>query len=218
MMPRSEWTPRRRWWVAFGSGALAALAIEAVLRFTPLADRIAVPILRPDTEGPAEVAVVLGAGVDATCAPNLFAIRRTHLAARWYRQGRVPMLLFTGGPSSGSGNCTVARAMADLAEELGVPSSAVLLEESASSTWENARNSSRLLRARGVRRVLLVTDCLHMRRAEIFFRAFGFETERSSVPALQLYSDNLGLLRAALHEWLGLLYHRLGGYAQGGRS
>jgi uncharacterized SAM-binding protein YcdF (DUF218 family) len=108
--------------------------------------------------------------------------------------------------------------MADFAEELGVPKESIVLEEHAENTWQNARYSEPLLRAIGARRILLVTDALHMRRAEACFRARGFETTRAAVPAIQLYGNNIDLLRVALHEYLGLVYYRLKGYTSGAPS
>jgi uncharacterized SAM-binding protein YcdF (DUF218 family) len=198
------------------AGVALVVAVQVLLVHSSLADRIAVPLLRPDTRGPAEVIVVLGAAVDPFCVPNLPAIRRTVLAVRLLRDGRAPTLLFSGGKTEEGSTCPVAQVMADFAHEMGVPVDRMLVETESSNTWENAQNCSRLLRQRGYRRILLVTDAIHMRRAELCFKRLGFETERASVPALQLYSDNLHLFRAAVHEYLGLWYYRYKGRVEGG--
>jgi uncharacterized SAM-binding protein YcdF (DUF218 family) len=54
-----------------------------------------------------------------------------------------------------------------------------------------------------VRRILLVTDTIHMRRAEDCFRAYGLSIERASVPQVCVSSSNVDMLRAAVHEYLG---------------
>jgi uncharacterized SAM-binding protein YcdF (DUF218 family) len=215
---RAAITGKHRFWVAFALGAAVVVSVELLVRYTPIADKIAVPLLLPDSSDPADVMVLLGAGVDDFCTPNLPAVRRTILAARLFRLGKAPRLLVTGGTSRRGGSCTVARVMADFAEELGVPKESIVLEEHAENTWQNARYSEPLLRAIGARRILLVTDALHMRRAEACFRARGFETTRAAVPAIQLYGNNIDLLRVALHEYLGLVYYRLKGYTSGAPS
>jgi uncharacterized SAM-binding protein YcdF (DUF218 family) len=51
----------------------------------------------------------------------------------------------------------------------------MLLEGSSTTTTENAADTARLLLPRGVRRILLVTSALHMRRARGLFERAGFE-------------------------------------------
>ena len=63
--------------------------------------------------------------------------------------------------------------MARLALDRGVPSERIVLEETARTTWENARECARIIRERGWRRVVLVTDDFHRPRAMLAFRAFG---------------------------------------------
>ena len=57
--------------------------------------------------------------------------------------------------------------------DLGVPAAALLSEERSRNTQENAEMSARLLRERGIEKVLLVTSALHMRRAVHLFMQQG---------------------------------------------
>jgi uncharacterized SAM-binding protein YcdF (DUF218 family) len=90
-------------------------------------------------------------------------------------------------------------------------------------THENAVESARLLRERGIRKVLLITDATHLWRAERCFLAQGIEV----VPCGAYYRTIdfewsewkfLPNARAArntsrvLHEWLGLIWYRLRGW------
>lgn len=197
--------------------AAAIFALEMLIRWTSVADKIAVPLLLPDDSGSADALVLLGASVNDYCTPATAALRRTMLAARLFRAGRAPRLVITGGLSRSRTRCTlpVAQVMANLAAELGVPQEAILVEDKAQDTWQNAVDSEPALRSIGAHRILLVTDSLHMRRAEACFRARGFETLRASVPAIDLYSNNVDLLRVTIHEYLGLLYYRFKGYTSG---
>jgi uncharacterized SAM-binding protein YcdF (DUF218 family) len=58
---------------------------------------------------------------------------------------------------------------------MGVPATAMLLEGQSRTTTENAADTARLLQARGIRKILLVTSALHMRRARGLFERAGFE-------------------------------------------
>jgi uncharacterized SAM-binding protein YcdF (DUF218 family) len=57
--------------------------------------------------------------------------------------------------------------------DLGVPANALLTEERSRNTRENAEMSAKLLRERGIQKVLLVTSALHMRRAVKLFEQQG---------------------------------------------
>lgn len=67
--------------------------------------------------------------------------------------------------------------MAVLMQDFGVPVSALLLEENSRNTRENASFSARLLKERGIGRVLLVTSALHMPRALKLFSEQGLQVE-----------------------------------------
>jgi len=57
--------------------------------------------------------------------------------------------------------------------QLGVPEAALLVEPESRDTVENAREVARLLRPRGGRFVLLVSDRVHLPRAALLFRLAG---------------------------------------------
>ncbi len=102
---------------------------------------------------------------------------------------------------------------------------AIVEEGKARTTSENAVELVKLLRARGVRRVLLVTSSLHMRRALASFRAEGLEAIPSPCDALVVSPkprealdwvprpDALEKTHVALWEYLGLAYYRVTGRA-----
>src|SRR5262249_18993235 len=148
--------------------------------------------------------------------PNLPALRRTIVAARLFHSGRAPVILFAGGPIGAASPCTVAGAMAHFAEELGVPRDRMLLEEQSNNTWTNAVNCAEILRAHRFSSICLLTDSIHMRRAEACFRRQGLTVGRFSVPAIQRFANNLELLDAVIHERLGYWYYRWKGFLSGG--
>ncbi len=194
----------------FVAGALSVVLAWALVAYSPLPHLVARPLVLPDTPGTAEAIVVLGAGVDKACAPDFHSMRRTILASRVFEEGRAPVILFTGGQPKDR-RCAIADVMAGLARQLGVPSESILVERSSRTTWENAEEASKILRPRGVRKVLLVSDSLHLRRGQACMRSFGFEVLRASVPTVDAYYDGADLLKDALHEYVGYWYYRLRG-------
>jgi uncharacterized SAM-binding protein YcdF (DUF218 family) len=191
-------------------GVLLVVGSVMFINNTPVADWAVAPLLTADSEGPADAIVVLGAGVIGNCTPNHSGVWRVLLGVRLWREKRAPFMLFTGG--TGQPACPVAAAMARLATELGVPESSIRLETASRNTRENADASAPLLRSLGVRRVLLVTDRLHMRRGEGVFARQGFKVARASVPIYEGHSDNVSMLRAGSREYTALTYYRLRGW------
>jgi uncharacterized SAM-binding protein YcdF (DUF218 family) len=116
--------------------------------------------------GGADAIVVLGCGAPARLA------RRVEHGIRLYRAGAAPLLLLSGGGHGAEPEAAIMRHLALLAE---VPEAALLIEPASRNTWENACESARLLRLRGLRRVLLVSDRTHLPRAALLFRLAGLE-------------------------------------------
>ena len=198
----------------FVSGVLSGIVLIFALRLfineTPVADWIVAPLLADDTAGSADAIVVAGAGVTGECIPNHTGTRRVLRAAKLWREQRAPFLVIPG--ASEPGRCPVAVAMAQMAQEIGVPASHLRVETSSRSTWENAAFLAPALRGWGVRRILLVTDRLHMRRAASAFEAQGFAVERSSVPIYEGHPDNVSMLRAGVREFAAFAYYWIRGW------
>jgi lysophospholipase L1-like esterase len=93
-----------------------------------------------------------------------------------------------------------------------VPRDRIHLEDRSTNTHENAEFSRPLLARLGAHRLLLVTDHMHMRRAEASFGHYGFETRRASVPVFAGSRDNVWMLRSGLREFAALAYYRSKGW------
>ena len=85
---------------------------------------------------------------------------------------QVPVLA-SGGGSNGGTPYAVTMGEALVAD--GVPASMIWTEQGSKSTYQNAVNSAAILHQHGIRRIALVTEAYHMRRAEAVFRKQGFE-------------------------------------------
>lgn len=216
--------PLRGWLPAFLIGLAVVPACRLVINHTSYADQLVRPLLLADTSARADVIVALSASVSASCSPNAHSLRRALLAARLYREGRAPLVLFTGG-LSGSPCCPVAEVMAGIARDAGVPAQAIRVETTSTSTWENAAHSAPILRGLGAERILIVSDKLHMRRAQACFAQLGFHVERASVPVYEGSRDNVDMLYYALREFVATWYYGYKGWidvpgatARAGRS
>ncbi len=137
------------------------------------------------SESPLHAIVVLGGGIadKGTLRPSIElspeSRLRTLCGAELYHQGAAPTILITGGDTSifGSGP-TEAAAMKEWAVRLGVPSEAILTDDRARTTYENAIGTKRLLGEKTS--ILLVTSAGHLLRATALFEKQGFRVTPSA--------------------------------------
>jgi uncharacterized SAM-binding protein YcdF (DUF218 family) len=191
---------------------LAAYGLSVLLIFySPLTDYIVRPLWVTADLKSAPAIVVLTAYVSPDGVLNESAMRRVHTASRLYRDGLSPLIIISGGNPARAADRQPADFMAQFARELGVPAAAILLEKASEDTHASAVNVSALCRQRGIDRVLLVTDAIHMRRAVGAFRAQRLAV--SPFPAdpwaLHWETPDIRLRRfwGAIHEYGGLLYY-----------
>jgi uncharacterized SAM-binding protein YcdF (DUF218 family) len=178
----------------------------------------------------ADAVVVLGGGIEPAVPPRAFpdlggASDRVWHGARLVRAGKAPLLVLSGGALPWRAeHGPEAQGMLTFVTDLGIPDERILIEPKSATTRGNAVETTRLLSARGIRRILLVTSALHMRRAEAAFRAVGLEvvpaaTDHEVVAQDRTVLDYLPDAQAladssrALKELLGLFVYSLRGWA-----
>jgi uncharacterized SAM-binding protein YcdF (DUF218 family) len=185
-----------------------------IFAFTPVPNMLYDWMAVPARLEPAQAIVVLGSSVSEDGILEDESIRRALQGILLYRKGLAPEILFLGytlpgGPAE-------AQVRSALARELGLPEQALLVETRARTTREEATLSARALQGQGIRRILLVTDALHLVRAQRLFTRAGFEvlpappedpTRTSTDP-----EGRLKLMRAVAGEALALAYYRAAGY------
>jgi len=165
--------------------ALATVATTWLIA-TPLVSTIAAGFLesrsRPfdrTTTARFDAVVVLGAGAmgrgSLRPADQLsgLSMQRTLCGADLFAEGRAPRLVLTGGDAAifGEGPREAVE-MNKFALRVGVPEAAILLDDRARTTYENATGTKRVL---GQGSILLVTSAGHMPRAAGLFRKQGFD-------------------------------------------
>ncbi|MEI6971987.1 MAG: YdcF family protein [bacterium] len=114
------------------------------------------------------VIVVLGNEPLDDNTPTVDMVARVNRAVTVQREQPGALLLFTGGPTSGT--ITEARMMADLAITMGVSTNSILLEERARSTRENALLTAGVIRDLAPRRLYIVSRKDHLDWAMPIFR------------------------------------------------
>lgn len=127
--------------------------------------------------GPADAIVVLGALIHPDGSLPPLAAERVRVAIDLYRRGFAPVICMTGGhcPDGSQHSLAEAEGMARWVRAAGVPESALRVDRKSTSTRENAACAAQILLPEGRRRVWLVTQPFHLRRALYYFRRAGFD-------------------------------------------
>jgi len=136
--------------------------------------------------------------------------------ARLFQAGKGQTVILSGGRSPGRPpGMSEAAAGREFLVDLGIPESALRLDERALTTRDNAVNVADLMADENIDSFLLVTSALHMRRSEAAFRAVGlepipvatdFEVGRSSNRRLRRWLPSAAALAGssrAVHEYVG---------------
>jgi uncharacterized SAM-binding protein YcdF (DUF218 family) len=139
-----------------------------------------------DQAAAADVIIVLGAAAyDARPSP-VFEERIRH-GIDLYQRGLARHVIFTGGFGEGArfSESQVARRYA---LRHGVPARAILIETASRTTWQNLQQAAALMKARGFKRAIIVSDPLHMARALRLSRELGIDALGSSTPTSRFRS------------------------------
>jgi uncharacterized SAM-binding protein YcdF (DUF218 family) len=182
----------------------------------------------PSGQIPQADAIVVLAGITRRAYPPHPVVHlgqgadRLVYAAALYKEGRAPLVTF-------SGNRSESAEMAGVMEIMGVPRTAMLEENvRLTSTYGGARELRLALVSHNVHRVLLVTSAVRMPRALAVFRHLGIDAipaptdfmTRTGPPRQPLnivgsVLPNIGDVRdftTVMHEFFGLVGYRLAGW------
>jgi uncharacterized SAM-binding protein YcdF (DUF218 family) len=160
-------------------------------------------------------------------------VRCLHAFQLYDQAGGCRVIVSGGKLDPSRPGMAVAEAMRDFLVTLGVRPVDLILEDKSTTTFENARNTTELLRGEPLLhaekkvlqdpsgpRVFLVTTASHMRRAQRCFARQGTEvipapcnhqavrlelSPASFVPSV----SGIHRVQRALHEWLGLAWYWL---------
>ena len=143
---------------------------------------------------------------------------RFRVAVEAYKLGKAPLLVLGGGGKPDDPNVSEGQFQKQMALELAIPESAILVGPQAVNTEGEAIQHAKTLRGLGVKKILLATSVFHLPRAAMQFRAFGFEVvelpchyltagidEQFSWRMLLPRGQALDQTETCLKEYLGLM-------------
>ena len=155
-------------------------------------------------------------------------------AAQLYQQETAPRVLISGGGISWLDiEKSGAVQIADLLKLMGVPEDDLIIESSSRNTYENARESNRIVQENEYSQIILVTSAYHMPRAVSVFEKEGLsvipapvdfqvtEYDRFLNPVRSWQNrildffpslEAMGLTTRAIREYLGIWIYSLRGW------
>jgi uncharacterized SAM-binding protein YcdF (DUF218 family) len=171
--------------------------------------------------------VVLSSAVFPPCPPiptprlGADTYERCQYAAWLHTHWRALPVLACGG-MGGSEMPPYSLVMRQALEREGVPAEDIWVEDRSHSTHENAVFAAQLLRRKGIRKIVLVTEAYHMPRAVACFReeglivvpaACGYRSYHTfHIEELWLGWEPIAWNEDTLHEAVGLIWYRIRGW------
>ncbi|MDP1853079.1 MAG: ElyC/SanA/YdcF family protein [Candidatus Omnitrophota bacterium] len=203
----------------------AAVILWLLLFYTPLVWFLAEPLRFYQEPKVSDAIVVFAGGVGESGRPGQGYEERVKHAVELYKRGFAENIIFSSGAVSTFPEPYVMKA---LAIYLGVPESAVIIEDLAASTYENVKFTDKILDAKKWEKIILISSPYHMRRAALVFAKIAPEKKIAFVPAKSLFyshqkSEELGGIKkfrqidlrqinGILHEYLAICYYWAKGY------
>ena len=147
-------------------------------RMSPLAALARVlgaPLASTSPRGSADAIVILGAPLHADGRLSPLAEERVREGVALWKRGAAPVVCVVGGhcPKGCEHTPAEIEGMARRVRALGVPERAIRVDRLSNSTRTNALRAAEILLPEGRRRVWLVTQPFHLRRARWMFRNVG---------------------------------------------
>jgi uncharacterized SAM-binding protein YcdF (DUF218 family) len=166
---------RRRWWPRVLQVAAALFALVVAYFLFSLWQVWSTG--NSDQARQVDAIVVMGAAqYDGRPSPQLEA-RLDHVIELW-PDDVAPLIVVTGGNQPGD-RFTESDASASYLIDAGIDSSSILKESEGASTYESLAAAAKLLEARGLDRVLIVTDPYHALRSRLIAEDLGLEAYTS---------------------------------------
>ncbi|MEO8274869.1 MAG: YdcF family protein [Thermoanaerobaculia bacterium] len=208
-----------RWWREAGPGGPSSLALAMLSGALGLGLPVLLRIpsilrhARRDEREKSDAILVLGRELRNDQPTDVFRARLAH-GARLLDEGWAPRIIVSGG-LTGENRISEARAGRDHLLAGGLPESVVLVEEGSRHTLENLFNVRETMRRQGWKRLILVSDPLHLARAATLAHGLQVDVLLSPARACPPPRGSLGWAKRAGHEaflihWyhVGMLYSR----------
>jgi uncharacterized SAM-binding protein YcdF (DUF218 family) len=131
---------------------------------------------RPSSRN-ADAILVLGAAQYNGRPSPVLKARLDH-GIKLYKDGRAKRMVFTGGVGAGD-TLSEAEVARRYAIKNGVPASAIMVERRGVTSAQSVAAAASLMRAKGLRTALVVSDSYHMMRLELLARRAGIRPYRA---------------------------------------
>ena len=143
-----------------------------------------------------DVGIVLGSKVELDGRPSARLAARLDKTVELYRAGLFPKVIVSGG--LGKEGYDEATTMRDYLVARGVPAPAVIVDSDGVNTEATAKNSAALMRERGLKSAVVVTQYFHVTRTKLALRNNGVATVYSAHPRYVEWRDVYSTFREAV--------------------
>jgi uncharacterized SAM-binding protein YcdF (DUF218 family) len=202
-------------WLPFARFVLHPFEARFPPRALPPGDAQIIVVVSGSMIGPSRLTGERRVGSD-TYVRCLYAV---WLYQHWHP---LPILLSGGPPRSEPHEVPDAIVMRQVLEQAGVPASAIWVEDHSHSTHENALYSAKILNAKHIQKIVLITSGFHMLRAYLSFLKQGLQVTPAGcdyhtygsydVPDYFPEWMAIQLDESVLHETVGLAWYWLHGW------
>jgi uncharacterized SAM-binding protein YcdF (DUF218 family) len=159
---------------------LLLVALIVLMGVLPIGAWLYRALVYADLPVRADAIVVLGGGIVNADLPGAATTSRLVHGLRLHHRGYAPIVILTGGNPIDP-RTPESVVMRRVAEEVGARPEIFVMETVADTTATQGEAVARIARARGVRRILLVTSPEHSFRAVRVFRKTGLDVVSTPV-------------------------------------
>jgi len=191
-----------------------AIAVYAVVFYTPLAWYAGDQLVRKGQPKPADAIVVFGGHGEAAYI-NTGYQRRTEEAISLYKAGYAPLLIVSSSVQQTISEADIMKALI-LAQ--GIPGDAIVLDRHAKNTYSNVDAVKRVLAERSGKSILLVTAPYHTRRALMTWKKNAPDIDVVAVsnidspPSTPRWEASFGQIQVICYEYLAIVYNWMRGW------
>jgi len=130
--------------------------------------------------GKCDVGIVLGNRVRDDGTPSRWLAARLNRAVALYKTGAFPLIIVSGGTRAP--DYDEPKAMRAYLIAHGVPAEAVIPDPEGFNTWGTAQGSSAIMKARGLKSAMVISQYYHLPRARLAMHKWGVDTVYSAHP------------------------------------
>ncbi|WP_223066271.1 YdcF family protein [Paenibacillus caui] len=150
-----------------------------------------------EAPGTADVGIVLGASLwEDKPSPGLE--ERLERAVADYKTGKFGIIIVSGGLDARRATITEAEGMARYLEEHGISRDDILLEDKATSTYENLLFSQKIMKERKLKTAIIITHDYHGRRSLEIARSLHYDWPKLSLVHSELLNEGYNKTREVL--------------------